>query len=443
MIQKDKRILIIGAGTWGSSTALHLARRGYRNVVVLDAYPLPSAIAAGNDVNKILELSPSAPKGSIERHVWDDLASAAIKGWREDPVYQGLFHETGAIIAATSTKALASLEEGGYYSEENGWTPVKSKQEFQQTMPAGILTGDFPGWSGWSKKTDCGWLQARKAIERTIDEAKTLGVQFISGERGRVLSLIYIDGDVTGAVVSEGPAFRAERTILCAGANSDRLFNMQNQLRPTAWTLAHIKMTRAEAAMYKNLPVLFNIERGFFMEPDEDKCELKICDEHPGYCNWEVSPVESNLVSLPFAYHQIPIEAAQRVRSFLQEVMPTLAERSFSHARICWCADTVDGAFLITKHPSFPSLVLGVGDSGHGFAYLPAIGSVIADCLEDCMDVKQKQLFQWRPQIAVDHDWRSPLHRFGPEGSNHVMDFQKVQGWTDIRYATPNLPKAS
>ena len=46
-------ILIVGLGTWGSSTALHLARRGYQNVTVLDTYNFPSAISAGNDINKI------------------------------------------------------------------------------------------------------------------------------------------------------------------------------------------------------------------------------------------------------------------------------------------------------------------------------------------------------------------------------------------------------
>lgn len=48
-------ILIIGGGTWGCSTALELARRGYRNITVLDSHPIPSVIAAGNDVNKIME----------------------------------------------------------------------------------------------------------------------------------------------------------------------------------------------------------------------------------------------------------------------------------------------------------------------------------------------------------------------------------------------------
>lgn len=49
------KVLIIGGGTWGASTALCLTRRGYKNVTVLDAYAYPSPISAGNDVNKIVE----------------------------------------------------------------------------------------------------------------------------------------------------------------------------------------------------------------------------------------------------------------------------------------------------------------------------------------------------------------------------------------------------
>lgn len=67
-------ILIIGAGTWGCSTALHLARRGYENVKVLDPYAVPSPIAAGNDVNKIMEHKQL--KGRISwQHIISKLSS--------------------------------------------------------------------------------------------------------------------------------------------------------------------------------------------------------------------------------------------------------------------------------------------------------------------------------------------------------------------------------
>lgn len=80
--------------------------------------------------------------------------------------------------------------------------------------------------------------------------------------------------------------------------------------------------------------------------------------------------------SVPFAKHQIPKEAEERARGFLRETMPHLADRPFSFARICWCADTPNRAFLISKHPEYPSLVLGCGASGHGFCHIPVIGGL-------------------------------------------------------------------
>lgn len=52
-LTKQSQILIVGGGTWGCSTALHLVRRGYTNVTLLDVAHIPSPISAGDDVNKI------------------------------------------------------------------------------------------------------------------------------------------------------------------------------------------------------------------------------------------------------------------------------------------------------------------------------------------------------------------------------------------------------
>lgn len=155
-------------------------------------------------------------------------------------------------------------------------------------MPRGVLTGEFTDWEGFYKPKGAGWVHARKSMESAASEARRLGVNFITGEgQGRVVSLIYQDADIKGVRTADGKQHSADRTLLCAGANVDGLFDFKDQLRPTAWTLAHIKMTENEVKLYKDLPVLFNVERGFFMEPDEDNHELKICDEHPGYCNWD------------------------------------------------------------------------------------------------------------------------------------------------------------
>lgn len=61
------KVLIVGAGCFGISTAYHLLKRGYTDVTVLDRSPvLPAPDAASTDINKsdtmILSLFLSALK---------------------------------------------------------------------------------------------------------------------------------------------------------------------------------------------------------------------------------------------------------------------------------------------------------------------------------------------------------------------------------------------
>lgn len=58
---KDDSILIVGAGVFGLSTALHLARDGYTNITVLDRATVPSQYSAGHDLNKIVRAEYEDP----------------------------------------------------------------------------------------------------------------------------------------------------------------------------------------------------------------------------------------------------------------------------------------------------------------------------------------------------------------------------------------------
>lgn len=358
------------------------------------------------------------------------LLNKATEGWLHDPVFAPYYHSTGYIVAADTSAALKKVEKREVSSSGSDYISLESAEDFRKTMPPGVLTGDFPGWKGVFKSSGAGWVHARKALESAAKEAERLGVRFIIGSlQGSITGLIYGDGDVLGVKTADGKEHRGDRTILAAGAGADALFDFKDQLRPTAWTLGHIKMTEEETKLYANLPVLFNIEKGFFMEPDEDNHELKICDEHPGYCNW-VTDSTGKTRSIPFSKHQIPIDSAKRIRQFLQETMPQLASRPLSFARICWCADTPDRAFLIDTPPGYPSLQLAVGGSGHGFMHITSVGGLVADSMEGNLDPKLKYAFRWRPETAVNRNWKDLQGRFG--GPNEIMDFQEVKEWTDL-----------
>lgn len=375
----------------------------------------------------------SSFSGPDAERLWtyNEIRADATETWLKDPLFKDSYHETGYILAASDPKNIQDLIRDEQPTPENGFTEVNSAAEFRNLMPKGVLTGDFPNWRGWFKASGAGWCHARNALVAAASEAEKQGVKIVESA---VTSLIIESNDVKGAKTADGAEYRADRTILCAGANAPQLIDMQDQLRPTAWTLAHIAMTEEECALYKDLPVLFNMERGFFMEPDADNHELKICDEHPGYTNFNSASTSGaqKKASVPFSKHQIPLESEQGVRQFLRETMPQLADRPFSFARICWCADTPNRDFLISAHPDYPSLTLGVGASGHGFMHIPVVGKYIVQCLEGKLDPKMQRSWRWRPETAVGRDWDALQGRGG--GPNRLRDFGAIaeDQWTTL-----------
>ncbi|KAL3471474.1 FAD dependent oxidoreductase [Aspergillus californicus] len=423
-------ILIIGGGTWGCSTALQLARHGYKDITVLDQSPIPSPISAGNDVNKIMEESAPSATDSDEEYVWNKMHQLASTAWKTDPVYSPFYHQTGFIMAASQDSARHEVD-AYIHACTDKIRLLDSPEGFRGTMPEGVLTGDFPKWRGLFRETGAGWVFARGALEAAYHEASRLGVRFVVGKAER---LIYSDDDVIGAQTTEGKEYTADRVVLCAGANSDQLLDFERQLRPTAWTLAHIQMTEEERKSWKNLPVLFNINSGFFIEPDAQHGQLKFVDEHPGYCNFVRDPTTGIERSIPFAKQQIPVRSERKARQFLRETVPQIADRPFAFARICWDSDTPDRQFLIDQHPRYRSLVVAAGGSGMGFMMMPAVGIAVHSVLEGTLESKLKHGFRWRPETAVGRSWRDTQHRYGGDGV--VGDLQHVQEWTHVRGTT-------
>jgi sarcosine oxidase/L-pipecolate oxidase len=80
-MQHDSPILIVGSGTFGISTAYHLAKRGYKNITCIDKRSSPSKDSAGNDLNKIIRTEYDEP-------LYAQMALEAFKAWR-DPLFKG------------------------------------------------------------------------------------------------------------------------------------------------------------------------------------------------------------------------------------------------------------------------------------------------------------------------------------------------------------------
>lgn len=226
-------------------------------------------------------------------------------------------------------------------------------------------------------------------------------------------SLEVVDAKLIGVNVESGNVVTASQYILCTGANSPALLpELSGHLWSKCWTLAHIELSEAEAAEYKNMPIVDNHELGFFFEPDPKTRWIKICNATQGYQYKTAFNADGKAYSVPrYASNHpddgIPVEAENAIRNFIAAVLPQLSGRPLLGARICWCTDTADLHFLISRHEIYPELLLGTGDSGHGFKFLPTIGSYIADAMEG----KERGL---RPEWRLSsRKWRRDVTRPG------------------------------
>lgn len=143
-------IIIVGGGAFGTSTAYHLAKRGYTNVKVLDRFEPPSKEAAATDLNKVIRYDYPNP-------LYAKLARKAIEVWKQEgTIFSGLFEQTGWIMAAqemTKTFLQSSYETStGMGSGEIAFMNV---EETKRRFPG--FTGSFPGWTNlWS--SEAGWV---------------------------------------------------------------------------------------------------------------------------------------------------------------------------------------------------------------------------------------------------------------------------------------------
>lgn len=150
LAEPNQKVLIIGGGVFGTSTAYHAVRRGYKNVKVLDRFASPSKDSAATDLNKVVRADYPNP-------LYTKLGMEAMAVWKDDKsVLGGMYHESGWIMAAHDM-TVGWLESARLTAEKAGRQGVKymTGKELSQKWPA--LTGEFPNWTNlWSPAA--GWV---------------------------------------------------------------------------------------------------------------------------------------------------------------------------------------------------------------------------------------------------------------------------------------------
>ncbi|KAH8732319.1 FAD dependent oxidoreductase [Phaeosphaeriaceae sp. PMI808] len=397
-------IVVGGGGTIGSSTALHLVRAGYKpsNITVLDTYPIPSSQSAGNDLNKIMGIR-------LRNKVDLQLSLEAREMWNEDELFKDFFHNTGRLDCAHGEKGIADLKQAyqamlnadADLDATNEW--LDSEEEILARMP--LLSKDqIKGWKAVFSR-DGGWLAAAKAIDAIGVYLRNQGVSFGFYGAGSFNQPLLTEGVCIGVETVNGTRYYANKVVLATGAWSPTLVDLQDQCVSKAWVYAHMQLTPQEATSYKNAPVVYNGDVGFFFEPNEDGI-IKICDEFPGFTHLKehqpYGALAPKRISVPRSHAKHPtdtypdaseVSIGKAVATFL----PQFKDKKLFNRAMCWCTDTGDAALLICEHPQWKNFILATGDSGHSFKLLPNIGKHVVELIEGTLADDLAHAWRWRP----------------------------------------------
>jgi glycine/D-amino acid oxidase-like deaminating enzyme len=370
-------VVVIGAGVFGLTTACELRRRHWR-VTVLDSGRVPREEAASTDVSKIIRMDYGADL------LYTAMAESAMAGWDEWNARWSppLYHQDGFVLLASEPMRPGGYEFESYRVLRERGHPVTRLADLDRS--AAIAAWSKERYPDGYFNPRAGWAESGRVVETLLEEARGLGVRV--AEDTPFARLIEIGGRVHGVQARNGDDFRADVTILAAGAWTPALLpSLGDVMWTTAQPVIHVDAGPDGRWRAPAFPVwAADIARtGWYGFPALASGAMKIGHHGSGR---RLDPDGARGV--------LPAEEA-RVHTFLRDNLPALAGAPIVHRRLCLYCDTFDGDFWIDHDPDRPGLVAAAGDSGHGFKFAPILGGLIADVVEGKRNEWARR-FAWR-----------------------------------------------
>ncbi|MCU0634982.1 MAG: FAD-binding oxidoreductase, partial [Gemmatimonadaceae bacterium] len=200
--------LVIGGGIIGASVAWHLARRGQRDVVILDAASGPGAGSTGRATGGFRAQFSTGVNVRLSL-----LARAKLQRFADEVGADPRLRPVGYLFLAHDVSALAAFRAARAVQHAEGLTESRelSVDEVSQVNPQ-VRLDDVVGAS-WCP-TD-GTIRPLEILRGYLSDAIRLGVTITWGERVRAL-----DRDEHGRVVgvrTDHESWSVDHVVNCAG----------------------------------------------------------------------------------------------------------------------------------------------------------------------------------------------------------------------------------
>ncbi|SCU78805.1 LAME_0A05886g1_1 [Lachancea meyersii CBS 8951] len=376
-------IIIVGGGVFGLSTAAHFARS--HTVTVIDKFTIPSPLSASTDYNKIVRLE-------YNDEVYANMAVEAMEYWQgkgNTVLPPGLLQDSYSHCGRISVVPPKSSPRYGFEIESlkllrERFGRCDAVAEFSDDLTCGGMFPEFKSSHGQGTfrfNPDCGIGLAAKSLLTLKRHCESLGVSFLEND-----GVACIDGgdERVKITLASGKELFAQRALVACGANTSTVVNLNGSVKSTGLYVGHIQLSVEEFEKYKNIPVVFDPTMGYFFPPDRETRLLKLCASASSTYDKASGGLLPRYQHLePDTVKSIPVQSVAQIRTLIHEYLPELEFdsqgqlREVKDCKICWISDTSNSDFIIDEVPSKPNVFVSCGDSGHGYKFLPNIGSYI------------------------------------------------------------------
>jgi dimethylglycine dehydrogenase len=389
------RVVIVGAGVTGLSTAYHLAKRNFGEIILLDKGPVGD--------------------GSSQR------AAGIITGL--------LWNETGVLVRKRCFALYKELSEEleGYRFQNVGCLNLFSRESWSEREALLALYDRLraPYQIMLPQEIEARWPDMRIPAE-SVGLYDPLGgysepSEYIPAMRRRLLELgVHIrEGEqVTGFEVKNGAVAGVQtgRELIAADVVVSTVYSWTRALLQTMGVevavkcFVHQRYVTAPLASAVELPAVNANPYGAYFRPSIGGrllAGLETTDRE----EYAVESIDFRLAQIPS-----PIGLKEELRQRLLPVLPFLENAAFTSESVGLLTFSMDGEPILGPLAAVPGLILGLAFHSGGFAYNPGTGELLAEYVS-----------QGRTSIDVS-SW-SP-NRFDPRETSDYL--QEVLRQKDI-----------
>ncbi len=348
--------VVIGAGAVGCSIAYHLARRGVRDVVVLER----ETIGGGTTSKAAGGIRAQFGTEAEIRFSLEGLR--VLESFREEFGVDPGFRRIGYLFLISDPGDLRAFERRIALQRRLGVdVRVITPKEAQAIVPAlfvddlvAAVWGPGDGMAGPAEVTAGFARRARELGARILEGVETTGIDLAAG---RVQGVRTPAGTIAAPVV-----------VNAAGPAAARVGRLAGLALPVHPRRRHIFYTGPFPELPGPVPITTDRASGFYFRKEMEQVLLSPGDvEDVG--DDTAAPVDWRRVedTVARAVHRVPVIERARIAGGWAGLRPLTPD---DHALLGW-APGVEGFFL------------AVGWGGHGFQHSPATGRVVAEWIVD------------------------------------------------------------